>query len=149
MRIRPFEKRDLDEVARLFDEYRQFYEQPSDLERARQFIGSRMENGESVLLVAEDAKGALGGFCQLYPTFCSVLAEPIYVLYDLYVAPAARRHGVARALLGAAHERARADGKARADLTTAKTNVNAQALYESMGWKQDEVFLTYNLDVRG
>jgi hypothetical protein len=30
------------------------------------------------------------------------------------------------------------------DLTTARTNASAQALYESEGWVQDAVFLTYN-----
>ena len=30
------------------------------------------------------------------------------------------------------------------DLTTARTNLPAQALYESLGWEQDQVFLTYN-----
>ena len=34
-----------------------------------------------------------------------------------------------------------------ADLTTAKTNLPAQALYESMGWIRDEVFYTYNRDL--
>jgi ribosomal protein S18 acetylase RimI-like enzyme len=145
--IRPFEPRDLHETARLFDLYRQFYEQRPDLMQAEQYIRARTESGESVVLVAEDAAGALTGFCQLYPSFCSVAAGPIYVLYDLFVAPEARRTGVAKALLAAAHERARADGKVRMDLTTAKTNVKAQALYESMGWRRDEVFFTYTLAV--
>ena len=115
--------------------------------RAERFIRARIENGESVVLVAQAPSGTLTGFCQLYPSFCSVAAAPIYVLYDLFVAPEARRTGVAKALLAAAHERAQADGKVRMDLTTAKTNVKAQALYESMGWRRDEVFFTYTLDV--
>jgi len=145
--IRRFEPCDLHETARLFDLYRQFYEQRPDLMRAERFIRARIENGESVVLVAQAPSGTLTGFCQLYPSFCSVAAAPIYVLYDLFVAPEARRTGVAKALLAAAHERAQADGKVRMDLTTAKTNVKAQALYESMGWRRDEVFFTYTLDV--
>jgi ribosomal protein S18 acetylase RimI-like enzyme len=145
--IRPFEPRDLDETARLFDLYRQFYEQRPDLMHAERFIRARTENAESVILVAQASSGALIGFCQLYPSFCSVAAAPIYVLYDLFVAPEARRSGVAKALLAAAQERARADGKVRMDLTTAKTNLKAQALYESMGWRRDEVFFTYTLEI--
>jgi len=145
--IRAFESRDLPEAARLFDLYRQFYEQCPDLMHAERFIRARTENGESVVLVADDGEGALAGFCQLYPSFCSVAAAPIYVLYDLFVERRARRLGVARALLAAAHARARADGKVRMDLTTAKTNVTAQALYESMGWRRDDVFFTYTLAV--
>jgi len=145
--IRPYEPRDLPETARLFDLYRQFYEQRADLPLAERFIRARTENTESVILVADAGEGALGGFCQLYPSFCSVAAGPIYVLYDLFVTPSARRGGVGKALLAAAHERARGDGKVRMDLTTAKTNVTAQSVYESMGWVRDEVFYTYTLDV--
>ena len=48
-----------------------------------------------------------------------------------------------RSLLLAAEAHARATGHARMDLTTARNNLRAQALYESLGWVRDEVFLTY------
>jgi len=136
---------DVPVVAELFDLYRQFYEQAPDASTARTFIADRMARGESVILLAEatDTQAALG-FCQLYPSFCSVEAQPIYVLYDLFVLPAARKMGAGRALLLAAHARAVADGKARMDLTTARTNQTAQALYESLGWVRDDVFLAYS-----
>ncbi|KFJ12400.1 acetyltransferase domain protein [Delftia acidovorans] len=130
-------------IAPLFDAYRQFYEQPADADAALAFITARLERGESVILLARRPDGSALGFCQLYPSFCSVLAAPIYVLYDLFVLPDARRLGVGRALLQAAEAHARATGHARMDLTTARNNLRAQALYESLGWVRDEVFLTY------
>ncbi|KLO59138.1 MULTISPECIES: GNAT family N-acetyltransferase [Delftia] len=130
-------------IAPLFDAYRQFYEQPADADAALAFITARLERGESVILLARRPDGSALGFCQLYPSFCSVLAAPIYVLYDLFVVPEARRLGVGRALLLAAEAHARATGHARMDLTTARNNLRAQALYESLGWVRDEVFLTY------
>lgn len=130
-------------IAPLFDAYRQFYEQPADADAALAFITARLERGESVILLARRPDGSALGFCQLYPSFCSVLAAPIYVLYDLFVVPDARRLGVGRALLLAAEAHARATGHARMDLTTARDNRQAQALYESLGWVRDEVFLTY------
>jgi ribosomal protein S18 acetylase RimI-like enzyme len=48
----------------------------------------------------------------------------------------------------AATERARADGKARMELQTARTNQTARALYQSLGWQLDETFLTYTLPLR-
>jgi ribosomal protein S18 acetylase RimI-like enzyme len=140
---------DLPAVAALFDAYRQFYEQPADAALALQFIGDRIRNRESVILVAQaaDASGALVGFCQLYPGFCSVIAQPIYTLYDLYVAPDARKTGAGRALMQAAHAHAQANGFARLDLSTARTNHAAQALYESLDWVRDDVFLVYNKTV--
>ena len=135
---------DLAVAAKLFDQYRQFYEQAPDAALALQFVTERFTRQESVLLVAEDADKTLVGFCQLYPSFCSVEAKPIYVLYDLFVAPHARQSGTGRALMLAAEARASVDGMARMDLTTAKTNQTAQALYESLGWVRDEVFYAYS-----
>lgn len=152
---------DVDAVADLFDQYRQFYEQAPDRRLSRQFIEQRLQRGESLILLAEsapsdqdphavrpDACGPAIGFCQLYPSFCSVEAKPIFVLYDLFVAPAARQIGVGRALLQAAEALARQHGKARMDLTTAKTNRAAQSVYESLGWVRDEVFYAYSRAVR-
>jgi ribosomal protein S18 acetylase RimI-like enzyme len=138
---------DIDPLAVLFDAYRQFYDQAPDLPLARRFVSDRMTHAQSVVLVSQAADGALTGFCQLYPSFCSVMAAPIYVLYDLFVTPACRRQHLGKRLLSAAANRGRCDGMARMDLTTAHTNSQAQWLYESMGWKQDRVFRTYNLDL--
>ncbi|MEY4562803.1 MAG: hypothetical protein RLZZ618_2080 [Pseudomonadota bacterium] len=135
---------DLDQVAPLFNAYRQFYEQPADLALARRFIAERLVRDESVILLAVNADGEALGFSQLYPSFCSVDAAPIFVVYDLFVAPVARRSGAGRALLLAAEAHAAAEGKVRLDLTTARTNRAAQSLYESLGWVRDDVFLAYS-----
>ena len=140
---------DLPGLARLFDRYRQFYEQAPDLALAQQFITDRFTRQESVVLVAETPAHELVGFCQMYPSFCSVEAAPIYALYDLFVLPEARQLGVGRALLLAAEARAAANGKRRMDLTTARTNLKAQSLYESLGWVRDEVFFAYSRRVAG
>lgn len=134
---------DLAPLAALFDQYRQFYEQAADLDRARTFVAERMARGESIIFVAADTQDTLLGFCQLYPSFCSVAAAPILVLYDLFVAPGARRLGLAKALMQAAQDYATAQAVARMDLTTAHTNTKAQALYISLGWQLDTVFRAY------
>jgi len=144
LQIRKFQQHDLNQVARLFDAYRQFYQESPDLKLAEQYLEARVRNNESVILVAENTEGQINGFCQLYPTFCSVLAQPIYVLYDLFVAQDARGQGIARHLLDAAVVVGKENGKARLDLSTAKTNLTAQSLYESHGWIRDNEFLTYS-----
>jgi ribosomal protein S18 acetylase RimI-like enzyme len=135
---------DLDIIALLFDAYRQFYEQAPDLALARKFIHDRIQNKESVILLALNEAEQIVGFCQLYPTFCSVEAKPIYTLYDLFVVPDARRSGVGTSLLQASELIASENDRVRMDLTTAKTNKPAQAVYESLGWVRDEVFYTYS-----
>lgn len=139
---------DVDLVAPLYDAYRQFYEHPPDLATARTFLAARLTRGESIIFVAVDStptgERALG-FTQLYPAWCSVAAKPYLVLYDLFVAPDARRRGLARALMEEATAFADEVGAFRLELQTARSNRAAQALYESLGWKRDDVFLTYTL----
>ncbi|MFC5438006.1 GNAT family N-acetyltransferase [Rhodanobacter umsongensis] len=137
---------DLDAVAPLFDSYRQFYGQPADLARAQDFLAERIRLHESVILLAhDDEDGEWLGFTQLYPLFSSVRTVRTWLLNDLFVAAAARRRGVAKALLDAAAGHARALGAASLSLSTALDNAPAQALYESMGWERDRQFCEYSL----
>ncbi len=142
------EAHDLDAVASLFDAYRQFYEMPADVALARRYLDERFQRRESVILVAENGNGELVGFTQLYPAFCSVLADRTFVLYDLFVTPAARGTGAGRALMEAAEAHARSAGAARLELQTAKTNIVGQSLYESCGWKRDELFYAYSKSLK-
>ncbi|MEF9978643.1 MAG: GNAT family N-acetyltransferase [Thermomonas sp.] len=127
---------DLDALAQLFDAYRQFYQQPSDLPLARQWLRERLRFGESVVLVARRA-GTAVGFVQLYPMFSSVRTAKTWILNDLYVDAAARRGGIARALLEAAAKFAREDGAMGISLETTQDNAAARALYRAAGWNED------------
>jgi len=133
---------DLPRIAELFDAYRQFYGQPADPDGARQFLRERLQAGDSVVLVAEKEK-RLVGFTQLYPSFSSVSMKRLWILNDLFVAPIHRRSGVARALMLAAEDLARATGAKGLDLATQKTNAPARTLYEARGWRRDDVFDHY------
>ncbi|MBX2867380.1 MAG: GNAT family N-acetyltransferase [Acidiferrobacterales bacterium] len=134
-------------VARLFDLYRQFYKCPPDLKLATQFIRKRIERNESTIFLAKN-EGKECGFVQLYPSFCSVDAVKIFILYDLYVDAPFRRSGVARKLMTYTTSWARAQEAARLDLLTAKTNVKAQTLYEELEYKRVlEDFFAYSLNL--
>jgi len=137
---------DADVVAPLFDAYRQFYEQPSDLTLARRFIVERLERAESVVFLAE-RDGRAVGFVQLYPLFSSTAARPrrLWLLNDLFVAPEARGSGIGRALLARARRLAEETGATGLELATARSNTTAQRLYESVGYRRDDAFLRYEL----
>jgi ribosomal protein S18 acetylase RimI-like enzyme len=145
--IRAATSADVPQLGKLFDLYRQFYEQPADRALAQGYIADRLAKNESVILVAHRPNSGLLGFTQLYPTFCSVAAAPIYVLYDLFVEPSARGSGVGRALMLVAQAFAAEKHVARLELSTARDNTTAQALYESLGWERDEKFFTYRWSV--
>jgi ribosomal protein S18 acetylase RimI-like enzyme len=136
---------DLDLLAPLFDSYRQFYHQASNLALARTFLEKRIEREESIVLLALAERNAPLGFVQLYPTFSSISAAPILILNDLFVVPEARRSGVGRLLLRAAAETGRAAGAVRLTLSTEVSNRNARALYEAEGWALQTGFAEYSL----
>jgi GNAT superfamily N-acetyltransferase len=137
-------------VAPLFDAYRQFYDQPSDLALAKDFIAARLWADDSVVFLAlagEDATDALG-FAQLFPSWSSVAARPIWILNDLFVAPAARGRGVGHALLERCRRHAVESGAQRMALETLVGNAGAHRLYESLGWRcQNDVTKFYALDL--
>jgi GNAT superfamily N-acetyltransferase len=79
------------------------------------------------LAVADD--GTVAGQALWYPTFSTFLGKPGIWLEDLFVRPAHRRRGVARALL----EHLRASTEARVEWEVVDWNDGAIALYERLG----------------
>ena len=134
---------DLDTLVPLFDAYRRFYGQESDVAGARAFLADRFKRGESVIFLAV-VDGAIVGFTQLYPTFSSVSMKRLWVLNDLFVAPDARKSGAGRALLERAERWAAETGAKGLTLSTEITNLPAQRLYEACGWTKDDEFIHYH-----
>jgi len=150
MNIRKAGTADVDLVAPLFDAYRQFYERPPDLPLSRAFLVERRTRGDSVVFVAEENGKSLG-FVQLYPLFSSTARHPgrSWLLNDLYVVPDGRGRGVGRRLMERARRLAVETDACAIELATARTNAGAQALYESLGYRRDELFWHYALDLKG
>jgi GNAT superfamily N-acetyltransferase len=138
---------DMDAAAPLFDAYRQFYGQRSDVTAARAFLTERLRRDESVvfLAVAGEPSGEAVGFMQLYPSFSSVSLGRLWILNDLFVDPDVRRGGVGRRLLERARDWAVETQAKGLTLSTALTNKAAQSLYEACGWARDDEFHRYRL----
>jgi len=134
---------DLDDLALLLNEFRDFQGKASDLAGARQFLLDRFNHGESVVFVAH-AAGVPAGFAQLYPSFSSTALARVFILNDLYVRNAGRRRGVASGLLTAIEEYAWTFGAVRVTLNVARTGGHGQDLYEARGWQQDQEHFMYH-----
>jgi len=137
---------DLPLLVPLFDGYRGFYRQPSDPGLAERFLRERLERDESVIYLA-CVEGSAAGFVQLYPSFWSIAARRSWILNDLFVAPAFRGRGIGRVLLERARAHAEATGYGGLSLATERTNTTAQRLYEAQGWKRDELYFHYELEL--
>ncbi len=131
-------------VIELFDKYRLFYKQPSDIELAKTYIKERLEQNEAQIYVAfvkENSKPI--GFTLLYPKFSSVSAKKNWHIGDLYVETNQRKKGVGEKLLNTALHFAKNEGANFISLNTATDNYSAQKLYENFGFVEQEYLSGY------
>lgn len=136
---------DIKVTAALFNQYRIFYNQLSDMDGAINFLQQRITKNESIIFLAYiDDEPA--GFTQLYPIFSSVSIKRAWLLNDLFVAETARRQGVANALLNRAKEFGTENNAGWLMLGTAFDNHKAQSVYEKNGWiKQTDFYYQFTL----
>jgi ribosomal protein S18 acetylase RimI-like enzyme len=137
---------DANMIGEVFDLYRIFYNQVPDISVAQQYIAERLKNNESTIFFVEE-NGICLGFTQLYPTFDSVNVRKKIVLYDLFVREEYRRKGIAESLMNAAKEYASQNNFGSIELSTNKTNLPGQTLYESLGYIRDNEFYSYDLEI--
>lgn len=153
MKIKRINTSEISLVTELFDKYRVFYKQTSNIELAKNFLQARLDKNESVIFVAtvNDKNDVIPvGFTQLYPRFSSRRAIKIWVLNDLYVEPKYRKQGIGESLINIALKYAKQDRTSHVELSTAVDNYIAQSLYESIGFKKRNPgthFFNYNIDV--
>lgn len=146
IKIQKANNKNINQIVLLFDLYRQFYNQKSDLKLAKKFISGRLKNKQSIIFTAEINQNIIG-FVQLYPSFSSVSAQEILILNDLYVQSEARKLGVARVLMEAAKNFAIKNKAKRLVLSTAKNNLIAKKFYQSLGYKIDQKYEHYALEL--
>jgi len=123
-------------IAKLFDDYRVFFGEPSDLPLAQDFIADRLHHTESVIFFAQTPEERCVGFAQLYPSFSSVSASRVWILNDLFVTESARGMGIGTKLLGEIKAFG-SDSNAKSILVeTTSSNTGAQKLYETTGYQE-------------
>jgi len=145
MIIRRAKKKDIEKLSVLFDKYRIFYKQSSDIDNAKSFLKKRIKRRESVIFIAEERKELIG-FIQLFPIFSSVSMKRTWLLNDLYVNEKARGMGTASKLLDAAKDFGAETNSKWLILQTAADNFTAQKVYEKNGWIRETDFF-YRKDI--
>ena len=143
MIVRRATSEDLDKLAVLFDEYRQFYGASSNIRESQQFLQQRFLNQQSVIVI-HVKDDVITGFVVLYLGFSSLACSSYYILDDVYVTPVYRRQGSAKQLIDTAILFARHEKAIRISLETQKNNYHSHELYEHMGFVKDNEFQTYH-----
>ena len=135
-----------DELSVLFNDYRIFYGQNSDMESARGFISERLTKNDSAIFAAFE-KNIMCGFVQLYPSFSSVAMKRTYYLNDLFVNVSFRRNGMAKALIEKSIEFAKENSAARITLCTQIENDSAKNLYIKSGFTKNTLYDYFNFTI--
>ncbi|SFJ45288.1 GNAT family N-acetyltransferase [Myroides guanonis] len=135
-KIRKASLEDLNETAELFNQYRIFYRQESDIEKGKSFIKERLLNGESdIFLVLVNNKAV--GFVQLYKLFHYTKLQKQWLLSDLFVLPEYRGNGLSLALIERSKRWCEETGACGLMLETEKTNDIGNKLYPRCGFEYD------------
>ena len=122
----------IDQMSELFNQYRIFYGQKNELEKAKYFLLERLKFQDSLIRLAF-RQDTVVGFMQLYPCFSSVRLQPIYILNDLFVHQNYRNNGIGSALINEAKSICISDNIAGLQLETSKSN-RANELYKKSGF---------------
>ena len=138
----------IEQIGKLFDLYRQFYNYNSDIIQSTDYIKNRIIKKESKIFIALNNEDEAIGFVQLYETFGSLELGKIIILYDLYVKNEHRRNKIGRKLMLASHDYAKKINAKRIQLSTAIDNFIGQSLYESLGYIKDTDFYTYDFVIK-
>lgn len=107
------------------------------------FLGSQLDDPESVILVAESDDAVIGyAYAAIEGYDYMSLRGPAGVLHDLIVDPHHRGQGVGRLLLGAALSHLKSRDVPRVVLSTAERNHAAQRLFQRTGFRRTMVEMT-------
>jgi len=97
--------------------------------------------GDTVNLIARDGTGQAVGFAEAslrrdYVNGCKT--KPVAFLEGIYVVPEARGHGVARALVAAVEDWARARGVSELGSDAAPSNLASLQMHAALGFEETE-----------
>jgi len=133
-------------LAATFDAYRNHYGQPVEPRLTRAWLADQLQNGSLNVFVAEQ-DDSLVGFATSVRIPASLRLGHWWQIRDLYVLPAYRRQGIARALLNAVRSAAETTGALRLGIQTEENNEAALALYGGVGYVPIAGYLTLTLSL--
>jgi GNAT superfamily N-acetyltransferase len=95
------EEKDIPEISKRFDEYRQLNGKLSDVDAASKYVKEIKNKGNIILVgyVKEGGIDYLAGFANIFSAYNSIILGVQWVLQDLYVMPKYRKLGLGQAMV--------------------------------------------------
>ncbi len=138
--LRPATAKDVPAVARLLDELlRHEGFETAQLDLASRLAADGFGPAPAFTCLLAERAGEVVGYTLHWPTYDTEPGERGIYLSDVYVAPAARRGGIARALLGAVARHARAHGATYVEWEVRVENAPARAFYATFAKELPDV----------
>lgn len=146
IRIRPASPDDASTIHRFIAELAEFEREPEAVETTPERIREQLaaQSPPFECLLAEVA-GEAAGFALFFPNYSTWRGRQGIYLEDLYVSPAFRRRGVARALVRRVAEIALERGAGRLELSVLDWNHGAMDFYRSLGARPLDSWTTWRL----
>lgn len=144
IKIRKIDAAEYKVVAEIFNKYRIFYNQPSNIILVENYIKQRLENNEAHIFIAcsKEASKPIG-FTLLYPRFSSLAAKVNWLIGDMFVEEEHRRQGIGEQLLQTAINFAIEQKAVFVSLNTESDNNAARNLYEGFGFVKTGIIPGY------
>lgn len=145
--VRPARPGDEEDILRLIRALADYEREPDAVEATAEGLRAHLFAAEPRVFahVAEDG-GRLVGIAVWFLTFSTWTGRHGVYLEDLFVDPATRGGGVARALVRALAAEAKARGCARMDWAVLDWNEPAKAFYRRLGARHNETWEPWRLD---
>jgi len=137
-------RREIEELAGIFEQYRAHYGEPPDAARSATWLEQNLKSSRFRAFVAED-QGQSVGFAITMEVPASLRLGHFWQIRDLFVLPQQRRLGVGRALLDSLRAAAIAAGALRLVLQTENDNDPALRLYAESGYTLVEGYRSLTL----
>jgi ribosomal protein S18 acetylase RimI-like enzyme len=105
------------------------------LEEQQRMIEGLRNHPKSIVLLAQDA-GVFAGLLTAFENFSTFTAKPMINIHDVFVLREHRGRGIGRKLMNAIIDEAKRRQCSRVTLEVRKDNLNAQNLYQSLGFEE-------------
>jgi GNAT superfamily N-acetyltransferase len=123
----------------LWQGYCEFYETALPAETTNRTWKRILDPDSALMCVVAEVDGRVYGFAHCVVHEATWEIQPVCYLEDLFVAPAARGHGLGAALIEWLRNAMRAEGWARLYWMTRRDNAQARALYDRFTQADDFV----------